>query len=331
MFEQLKRMATLVTVVEQGSFGAAARALGTTTSAVSQQVRALEHSLGVALLTRTTRQLRLTTAGESFHRECVAMVDAARRAEQALQVLKNAPAGELRMTAPAGFVAHLSRALAPVLARYPALKLHLIAEDELSDLVGQRVDLALRFGRLPDSNWVARKLGSMPMILCASPAYIARCGRPDGPGDASGQHALIGLDTGAANGPSPLFLWPQGQEPGAGSALGKGRAPKSAQTAGQRVDWPVRVSGNTQLWVQLMCEAGLGVAVLSEWDVREALAQGRLQRVLPQWALPPLDMYAMVQPRSARTPKVKVAIEALARLVTQSGHVVPAAHAAASV
>ena len=81
MFEQLKRMATLVTVVEQGSFGAAARALGTTTSAVSQQVRALEQSLGLPLLARTTRQLRLTTAGASFHRECVAMVEAARRAE----------------------------------------------------------------------------------------------------------------------------------------------------------------------------------------------------------------------------------------------------------
>lgn len=329
MFEQLKRMATLVTVVEQGTFGAAARALGTTTSAVSQQVRALEQSLGVELLARTTRQLRLTTAGESFHRECVAMVDAAHRAEQALQVMKDAPAGELRMTAPAGFVRHLSQALVLVLARHPALKLHLIAEDELSDLVGQRIDLALRFGRLPDSNWVARKLGSMPMVLCASPAYIARCGLPQGPEEAGGPHTLIGLDTGSASGPQPLMVWPQGQEPGAGQGPGKGRVPRPAQVAGRRIDWPVRVSGNTQLWVQLMCEAGLGVAVLSEWDVREALAQGRLQRVLPQWSLPALEMYAVVQPRSARTPKVKVAIEALARLVTQSGHAVPTAVPAA--
>lgn len=320
MFEQLKRMATLVTVVEQGSFGAAARALGTTTSAVSQQIRALEQSLGVALLARTTRQVRLTTAGESFHRECVAMVDAARRAEQALQVMKDAPSGELRMTAPAGFVRHLSQALAPVLMRHPALKLHVIAEDELSDLVGQRIDLALRFGRLPDSNWVARKLGSMPMVLCASPAYIARCGHPAGPDDAGGQHTMIGLDTGMG-GPSPLFVWPQGQGPGGGQEAGKARSPRPVPAAGRRIDWPVRVSGNTLMWVQLMCEAGLGVAVLSEWDVREALQQGRLQRVLSQWSLPALDMYAVVQPRSARTPKVKVAIEALARLVTQSGHV----------
>jgi len=311
MFDQLKRMATLVTVVEQGSFGAAARALGTTTSAVSQQVRALEQSLGVALLARTTRQLRLTTAGESFHRECVAMVDAARRAEQALQVLKDAPVGELRMTVPAGFVMHLSRVLAPVLDRYPALKLHLVAEDERSDLVGQRIDLALRFGRLPDSNWVARKLGSMQMVLCASPSYIARCGQPSGPQDASGVHSLVGLDTGAG-GPQALFVWPSGQGVQPGHAV--------AKSPGERIDWPVRVSGNNQQWVQCMCEAGLGVALLSEWDAREALSQGRLQRVLPQWSLPPLDMYAVVQPRSARTPKVRVAIEALARLVTQSGH-----------
>lgn len=295
MFDQLKRMATLATVVEQGSFGAAARALGTTTSAVSQQIRALEQTLGVALLARTTRQVSLTTAGESFHRECVAMVDAARRAEQALQVMKDAPSGELRVTAPAGFVAHLSKALAPVLLRYPALRLHVLAEDARSDLVGQRIDLAVRFGRLPDSNWVARKIGTMTMVLCASPAYLARCGQPEHP-DEPGVHELIALDTGGA--PQSIALqW-----------LGKGQA--------HRLAWPVRISGNNQLWVQQMCEAGLGVALLSDWDVREALAEGRLQRVLSSWTVPSLDMHAVVQPRSARTPKVRVAIDALSKLVS---------------
>jgi DNA-binding transcriptional LysR family regulator len=305
MFEQLKRMATLVTVVEQGSFGAAARALGTTTSAVSQQVRALEHSLGMALLARTTRQLRLTTAGEAFHRECVAMVDAARRAEQTLQTLKDAPSGELRMTAPAGFVAHLCKALAPVLLRHPALRLHVLAEDAMSDLVGQRIDVALRFGRLPDSNWVATRLGRMDMVLCASPAYLARCGRPERP-DEAGPFELIALDleTGAS---------------ARGVSLQKlGQGPQHA------LSWPVRVSGNNQPWVQHMCEAGLGIALLTEWDAHDALASGRLQRVMPQWTAPGLDMYAVVQPRSARTPKVRVAIEALAKLVTQSQHVVTA-------
>lgn len=300
MFEQLKRMATLVTVVEQGSFGAAARALGTTTSAVSQQVRALEQSLGLPLLARTTRQVRLTTAGASFHRECVAMVEAARRAEQALQTIKDAPSGELRMTAPAGFLAHLSRALAPVLLRHPGLKLHVQADDAMSDLVGQRIDVAVRFGRLPDSNWVARKLGQMVMILCASPAYLARCGQPAHP-DEAGPFEWVALDTGG-NTPRTGLQW-QGQGPE------------------HHVHWPVRVSGNNQAWVQHMCEAGLGVALLAEWDVREALAQGRLQRVLPQWEAPPLDMYAVMQPRSAGTPKVQVALDALARLVTQSEHV----------
>lgn len=298
MFDQLKRMATLVTVVEQGSFGAAARALGTTTSAVSQQVRALEQALGMALLARTTRQVRLTTAGASFHRECVAMVDAARRAEQALQVMKNAPSGALRMTAPAGFVRHLGNALSPVLARYPAMTLHLIAEDAMIDLVGERIDVALRFGRLPDSNWVARKLGNLAMLLCASPAYLARHGMPPAPDDPPGDHVFVALDTGGA---------PQGV-----SVQWQGKGPA------RRLNWPVRVSGNNQLWVQQMCEAGLGVAMLSEWDAREALADGRLQRVLPQWHAPTLDMYAVMQPRSARTPKVKVAVDAIAKLVTQS-------------
>lgn len=300
MFDQLKRMATLVTVVEQGSFGAAARSLGTTTSAVSQQIRALEQDLGVALLARTTRQLSLTTAGAAFHRECLAMVEAARRADQALQTMKDAPVGELRMTAPAGFVPHLSRGLAPLLLRHPGLKLHLHAEDAMSDLVGQRIDLALRFGRLPDSNWIARRLGSVAMLLCASPAYLARCGRPEHP-DEVGPHEFVALDTG----PAAQGVAVQHQ--------GKGPV--------HHIAWPVRVSGNNQSWVQQMCEAGLGVALLPEWDVREALRTGALVQVLPGWSAPTLDVYAVMQPRSARTPKVRVVIETLAGLVTQSGHV----------
>lgn len=298
MFEQLKRMATLVMVVELGSFGAAARALGTTTSAVSQQVRALEQSLGLPLLARTTRQVRLTTAGASFHRECVAMVEAARRAEQALQTIKDAPSGELRMTAPAGFTRHLARGLAPMLHRYPDLKLHLLADDAMSDLVAERMDLALRFGRLPDSNWVARKLGSMAMVLCASPAYLARCGLPTGP-SATG-HQLVALDTGTPAPPLTLL-----NEAGVAHTL----------------EWPVRVSGNTLSWVQQMCEAGLGVALLSEWDAREALAEGRLLQVLPAWHAPVLDVYAVMQPHGARTAKMRVLLDALAGLMTQSGHV----------
>lgn len=300
MFDQLKRMATLVAVVEQGSFGAAARSLGTTTSAVSQQIRALEQALGVALLSRTTRQLSLTTAGTVFHRECLAMVEAARRADQALQAMKDEPVGELRMTAPAGFVPHLSRGLAPLLLRHAGLKLHLHAEDAMSDLVGQRIDLALRFGRLPDSNWIARRLGSVAMLLCASPAYLARCGQPVHP-DEIGLHEFVALDTGpAAQGVAVQY---------------QGKGPV------HHIGWPVRVSGNNQSWVQQMCEAGLGVALLAEWDVREALQTGALVRVLPAWSAPTLDVYAVVQPRSARTPKVRVVIEMLAGLVTQSGHV----------
>ena len=174
MIAHLHRMATLVAVVEHGSFGAAAKALGSTTSAVSQQIKALEQDLGVVLLNRSTRRWELTTAGVHFHDECARMVAAARRAGQVLEALRDEPQGELRMTVPAGFARVLGEALTPVMMRHPGLRLHLVADDALVDLVGERIDLAVRFGRLPDSTWVAKPLGALHMVLCAAPAYLAR-------------------------------------------------------------------------------------------------------------------------------------------------------------
>ncbi|RZI86678.1 MAG: LysR family transcriptional regulator [Rubrivivax sp.] len=289
--DQLKRMATLAAVVEQGSFSGAARALGTTTSAVSQHIRALEKEVGMTLLARSTRQVSLTTAGQRFHEGCADMVAAARRAGQALQELRDAPVGELRMTVPAGFARVLGLALTPLLSHHPALSLHLLADDAHTDLVGERIDLALRFGRLPDTTWVAQPLGHLRMNLCASPAYLSRVGIPVRPDDLS-QHDAIQLDTG--RGVAQLNLIdPQG----------KAMALKPR--------WRGRLSSNSQDWVQHMCESGLGVAVLAAHETVEALREGRLVPVLPGWSLAPLPMHALTPQRGAQPAKVRLALEAL--------------------
>nr|WP_207796030.1 LysR substrate-binding domain-containing protein [Paucibacter aquatile] len=176
--DQLKRMAVLATVVEQGSFVAAARQLQTTTSAVSQQVRALERDMGITLLHRSTRKLSLTPAGERFHAGCAAMLSAARGAQQQLIQLRDAPEGELRIAAPVGFARQLGPALAPLLQAHPGLSLHLEVEDGFTDLVDRRIDLAIRFGRLPDSSWVAQRIGEKSIALYAAPAYLAQRGVP---------------------------------------------------------------------------------------------------------------------------------------------------------
>ena len=146
--DSYRGMAILAAVVEHGSIRGAARALGLTPSAVSQQLSRLEREVGVSLLQRTTRSLALTEAGAVFHQGCVAMVEAARAAREGVARLQDSPVGELRISAPAGFASvHLARALAPFLATYPALAVRLVVSDETVDVIGERIDLAVTISR----------------------------------------------------------------------------------------------------------------------------------------------------------------------------------------
>lgn len=180
--DDLKRMAIFATVVRHGSMSGAARALGMSPSAISQQVRQLEQAGGVTLLHRSTRKLTLTEAGARYHAQCAAMCAAANQARAELAASRDVPSGELRLAAPVGFARHISPALGPLLAAHPSLRLHLLVDDALIDLIEARVDLAVRFGGLPDSSWAARSLGTLHWWLCAAPQWLARHGTPQTPG-----------------------------------------------------------------------------------------------------------------------------------------------------
>jgi len=289
MLDQLKRMAVLATVVEQGSFVAAARQLQTSTSAVSQQLRALERDMGVTLLHRSTRKLSLTPAGERFHAGCATMLAAARQAQQQLLQLRDAPEGELRIAAPVGFARQLGPALAPLLLAHPGLSLHLEVEDGFTDLVDRRIDLAIRFGRLPDSSWAARRIGEKSMGLYAAPTYLARRGVPAQLAELAG-HDWLALRPGTEQ---TLVLTLR-------------RADEQAQ-----LQLRPRASSNNQLSLQQLCEAGLGLAMLGGDDVDEALRAGRLLPLLPGLQLPPLPIHALSPQRDAQPAKVRHAIAAL--------------------
>lgn len=293
MLDQLKRMAVLATVVEQGSFVAAAKKLKTTTSAVSQQVRALERDMGVTLLHRSTRRLALTPAGARFHEGCAAMLAAAQQAQLQLLQLRDAPEGELRVAAAVGFARHLGPALAPLLSSHPSLRLHLEVDDGFSDLLALRIDLAVRYGRLPDSPWVAQKLGEKSLALYAAPTYLARLGAPSTL-ERLGQHdwLAIGADT---ESPRLLELI---TEPAGGAES-------------QKLRIAPRVSSNNQFSLQQLCEAGLGLAMLSPSDVDEAVQAGRLLRLMTSWQLPSLPVWALTPQRDAQPAKVRHAIQAL--------------------
>ena len=173
-------MAMLVEVVERGSMRRAARALGLTPSAVSQQIRQLERETGVTLLRRSTRRLALTDAGEAFYEGCAAMVAATRTAQERLSALQDSVTGELAISAPVGFAGvHLTSALVPLLAAHPTLTLRLVATDDQLDLVKERIDIAIAIGTTPPASTLVRQhLASWPNVLVAAPAYLRARGTP---------------------------------------------------------------------------------------------------------------------------------------------------------
>ena len=294
--DDLRRMAIFAAVVEQRSMSAAARALHMSTSAISQQVRALERSGGVTLLHRTTRKLALTDAGERFYAECAGMVAAARRAQAQLALSRDAPSGELRLSATVGFARHIAPALGGLLAANPALTLKLLVDDARIDLIESRIDLGLRFGALADSSWVARRLCSFELLLCAAPAYLQRHGTPQRPEELLA-HQWLALAR-------------------EGNAMTLGL--HNGQSHTLRLE--ARITSNNQLSLQQMCAAGLGLARLARVDVDDDLRGGRLVTVLPAWTQEPLPVWAVTPQRDAQPAKVRHAVEALhAYLLTLPG------------
>ena len=292
--DDLKRMAVFAAVVQHGSMSAAARALGMSPSAVSQQVRQLEQAGGVTLLHRSTRQLQLTEAGSRYHAHCAAMCAAAGQARDELAAARDAPSGELRMSAPVGFARHIAPALGGLLAAHPALRLRLLVDDAPIDLIEARIDLAVRFGHLADSTWAARRLGTLHWWLCAAPSWVAQQPLAHTPG-ALLSHTWLGLSRDH------------------GGLLVDVRSPDGEA---RTVRVQPRIGSNNQWSIQQMCEAGLGVALMGSMDVQDALADGRLVRLLPDWHFGPaggLGIWAVTPQRTTQPAKVRQAIYALAQ------------------
>jgi len=289
--EQYKRMALFAEVVTAGSLSSAARKLGMTPSAVSQHLRALESELGLSLLHRSTRKLTLTEAGARYFEGCAAMVAAARSAEQALARHRDEPQGELRIAAPIGFGGMLAQALAP-LQQYPKLSLSLLVDDAVVDLIDERIDIALRVGNLPDSSLVARRLGSMPAQLCAAPSYLNQHGWPQQPQDLE-QHVWLG-----AGAMRHLQL----------SGPGKTRVEMKV---------PVNIKASQVTALHALCLAGWGLSIAVSEDDHQALANGSLVAVLPDWKLPDLVMHALTPRRDEQPAKVRHALSLLTEYVGQ--------------
>src|SRR6202166_1721266 len=180
--DRFDTLAAFVAVAELKGFAAAARKLRLSASAVTRLVAALEERLGARLLQRTTRSVTLTDAGARYLERIRRILADVEEAEIAAEGERTRPSGRLVVSAPVGFGRlHVSPAMTAYLKRYPEVSGELRLEDRVINLVEDGVDLAVRIGHLPDSSLVARQVGDIPLIVVASPYYLARRGEPNTP------------------------------------------------------------------------------------------------------------------------------------------------------
>jgi DNA-binding transcriptional LysR family regulator len=289
-------MAVFATVVQSGSMRRAARELGLTPSAVSQQIRQLEKETGVTLLRRTTRRLALTDAGQAFYDGCVAMLKAAHAAHDRLAELHDEVVGELSLSAPVGFAAtHLASAVQPLLAAHPNLTLRLVVTDDQLDLAREHIDVAITIGTSPPASSLVRQhLATWENVLVASPRYLKAHGTPRTADDLA-SHVFVSLPP-----------WHHGGDILTGPAGVRYRlAPKP------------RVVSNNQLTIKQLTLAGCGLSFNVVPEVADELAERRLVRVLPKWSAPTLSVDALMLPRQTQPAKVRAAIDCLRQYLSR--------------
>lgn len=186
-------MSVFTRVVERGSFVAAAEGSGMTATMVGNHIRALEERLGARLLNRTTRQQSLTETGRNYYEQCVNILAQVQAAEGDARDIRERPRGRLRVSVP---VMYGTMLLVPAIGEYleanPEVQMELALNDRFVDLADEGFDAAIRIGVLPDSNLIARPLAPSPLVVCASPAYLARHGTPKTPSDLE-QHQCIAI------------------------------------------------------------------------------------------------------------------------------------------
>jgi DNA-binding transcriptional LysR family regulator len=252
-------IAVFVKVVEAGSFSAAARRLGVPKTTVSAKVAGLEKRLGVRLIQRTTRKLRMTEAGETYFRHCAVATREIELGEAALQSSKEKPSGVLRVTAPVD----LGRALLPrivgaYIEKYSDVSVELIITNRVVDLVEEGIDLAVRWaGALKDSSLIARRFIETRSNLWAAPQYTRGLGEPSHPSDLANAMFLA----------HPVLKTVM---------LTNGKSDFELQLQGRVLSDDLEV-------ITALIETGAGIAWLPDFLVADAAEAGKLVPVLSQW------------------------------------------------
>jgi LysR family transcriptional regulator for bpeEF and oprC len=271
-------MELFVEVAKARSFSRAADVLGVPKSTLSRQIAELERAVGLRLLSRTTRKVTLTDAGQLYLDRCERIVAEAQIAHEELQNLVDTPAGPLRINMPADFgTDFLADAFVGFAEKFPAVTFHLdSASIDHAGRVFQACDVAIEVGVQPDSNRIARLLGWLPVFLHAAPSYLAARGTPMHPRELEGHDCV-------------LFR----------SSTGNRVAPWPLQSGDEYFEFQPRgrFSLNSISMLRRIAALGGGIAALDEAGSEKAVEAGRLQRILPAWHAGPFPVYAVTDTR----------------------------------
>lgn len=273
--DRFEAMRTLIAAVDGGSLSAASRATNTPLPTVSRRVSDLEAHLGAQLLVRTSRKLILTEAGEAYVAVARRLLDDLSDAERAASGEYRTPRGELLVTAPIMFgKLHVAPIVHAFLAAYPDVTVRLALSDQVIDMAEAHVDVAVRIGRLPDSNLIARGVGHVRWVIVASPDYLARRGEPTML-DQLADHDCISFE-----GLQTYRQWSVGG--GATAHMVTIRPRFSVNTADAVVD---------------AAAAGIGIARVMSYQAASAIADGRVTTILRDFATDPVPVSLVHQPQ----------------------------------
>lgn len=295
--DTLRGVESFVRSVEEGSIAAAARKLGITPASASQNIARLERALGTRLLSRTTRKLGLTESGRVYFERVRSVVHDLELAAVAVASLNPEPRGALKIASSVAFGRHVVAPLVPSFAaRHPEVSVELVVTDREIDHIGEGIDISVRFGLQLEPGLIARKLASVPMVICAAPSYIERHSRPERPEDLIHHHCLVYRYAGHGR----IFRWAFVRD-------GLRFEPELKATI---------VSNDIDTLAE-MAIAGAGITRLGAFIATDLIARGLLVPLFggaPSEGVAntdhePFDFYACFVDRQAETPKVRAFIE----------------------
>ncbi len=285
--DKLTSMQVFVRVAKSGSFAVASDEMGISRAMATKHIKHLENKLGVRLLNRTTRRLSITEVGNAYLERCLEILDQVEETEVAITQLQTEPRGTVKISAPPFFgTYHLTPAISDYIEIYPDVNFEIVLKAGAPDLIEEGLDVAIRLDPLPDSSLIARKLADSALVVCASPGYLDKIGRPETPNELERHNCLVNWSL------PPYDIWNFKQQSDESS---------------------IKVSGTIQASVagavRLAALNGSGLVNLPTYMVGKDLQREDLEAVLTDYEPSSLDIHAVYPHRKHLSAKVRTFVD----------------------